>query len=72
MTKVEAIKAMESGWKIHHRYFSTGEYIFLKEGEIESEDGYRISVKDFWHLRRNPMWQTDWDIFPEGDAQQTS
>lgn len=72
MNKVQAVKAMESGSNVYHRYFSKGEYIFLKNGEIESEDGYRISVKDFWHLRRNPIWQTDWNIYSENNAQQIS
>ena len=39
MTKEEAIKAMQDGKKVTHRYFSSNEWMSMHDGLIVLEDG---------------------------------
>jgi hypothetical protein len=59
MTKKEAIAAMQEGDKVTHRYFSSDEYIYFKDGRIWTEEGYSISPDLFWADRTNNAWESD-------------
>lgn len=61
MTKQEALKAMETGYKVSHRYFSDDEYILMKNGEMFTEDGYYF--EDEFKRRTEKIWQTGWRIY---------
>lgn len=64
MTKAQAIQAMKEGEKVTHRYFDSGEYIFIDQnGSITSEDGCSISYEDFWALRSAIEWDSNWNIY---------
>lgn len=63
MNKAEAIQAMQDGKKVTHRYFDSNEFIMLKDGMIETEEGYRCSIKIFWGHRTEQHFQTGWEIF---------
>lgn len=43
MTRTEAMNAMMSGKKITHEDFTSGEYFYVKNYKIVSEDGYDFS-----------------------------
>ena len=60
MTKEEAIKAMQDGKKVKHRFFTTGEYIYMKEGCIYDEND--LLQRDFWQIRLTHYWFQNWTI----------
>ena len=61
MTKEDAIIAMHKGEKVTHRFFSEGEYIYMKDGKIHDEKDYNID-SEFWQHRNKPEWEIDWSI----------
>jgi hypothetical protein len=63
MTIEEAKQALREGKKITHRYFSSDEWVEMRNGYIKSEDG--VTHHEFWSLRTAEGWQTDWEIFIE-------
>lgn len=62
LTKQEAIKALEDGHKLSHRFFQPHEYIYLKDNKIFMEDDYSIDIETFWQDRNSLMWNKDWYI----------
>jgi len=64
LSKQEAIAAMLRGEKVTHQYFLEDEYIYMKSGgdEIFSEDGVNHGL-DFWKIRHQDDWNTDWLIY---------
>lgn len=64
MTKDEVITWMRLGAKCEHKYFSTGEWVTIKEdGETYLfEDGVECSEEEFWNFRTEPYWDTDWEF----------
>ena len=64
MTKEEAINAMEQGgYKVAHRFFSEGEYIWSADEEyFIDEEGLWLPKKDFWECRTKQEWETGWRI----------
>lgn len=52
---------MLKGRKVAHRFFTSEEYIFMKNGIIFSEDGV-CQGSTFWCGRNSEEWQTDWRI----------
>jgi hypothetical protein len=66
MTKLEAKEAINNGEKICHRHFSPDEFVILANdgsGRYETEEGYIINPAIFWSDRRNPTFDTDWEIW---------
>lgn len=64
MTRGEAVVAMIDNHKVTHRHMSDDEYIYLKDGQIFSEDGAcHGDIWDFFAIRRDISWKTDWSIF---------
>ena len=64
MTKEAAINAMEQGgYKVAHRFFSEGEYIWsADEDYFMDEEGLWLPKKDFWGCRQGKEWETGWKI----------
>lgn len=68
MTKVEAIRLMEQGKKVTHRYFSPNEFATIKDGQIVTEEGYSVPMKEFWAYRNVDGWNDGWEEFVEKKA----
>ena len=64
MSKEAAIIAMEQGgYKVTHRFFSEGEYIWsADEDYFIDEEGLCLPKKDFWACRQGKEWETGWRI----------
>lgn len=69
MTKNQAIAAMLSGSKVTHSYFSSDEWITM-EGNLTiiTEEGYSISVDEFWKYRQGEAWESGWSIWIDIDG----
>ena len=63
MRKEEAIVALSEGKVVSHRYFTAEEYMLEKDGLYCFEDGVKCSPKEFWSLRTDLTWESDWEIF---------
>lgn len=71
MNKQAAINLMKRSplVKITHQYFSSEEYIYMKDGDIYDESGYRMtgigpdSSINFWTDRTGPEWDEGWSIY---------
>ena len=65
ITKEEAYKLMEQGYKISQRYYSDDEFLVMKNGIIYDEKGYRMGTKndEFW--LKIQEWETGWKTFNE-------
>lgn len=62
MSKEDAIKALRKGLKIKHHYFYDKEYIYMENGKIVTEEGYKCDWLDFWVYRNSKGWRTGWSI----------
>lgn len=73
MTKEQAIEAMENGDKITHSLFTDEEFIFIKNGEIHDENGYKMRMGnvDFWTDRTHECWQDGYSLFKGNEKKQT-
>jgi len=56
MNKQEAIEAMKAGKKVTHRYFSSDEWMTIKDGKIETEEGYLHNSIQFWSYRQGHLY----------------
>lgn len=71
MNKQAAINLMKRNplVKITHQYFSSEEYIYMKDGDIYDENEYRMteigpdSSINFWTDRTGPEWEEGWSIY---------
>lgn len=50
MTMQEALKAMQDGKRVSHRFFSPDEWISIKNNEIITEEGYSCPIEEFFHV----------------------
>lgn len=62
MTKQEAIKAMQKGQKVTHRYFTPNEWMTIENGQIVLEDGVRCSPYEFWRWRTDESWNDGYTL----------
>jgi len=62
MTKEEAFQKLREGEKITHKYFLPHEYIYMKDGELMTEEDY-YGTPEFWKLRAGPQWDNGWEIY---------
>jgi len=71
MTATEALLALYEGRKVTHRFFTDEEYIYMKNHDIYTEEGYNMGTvfDDFWQRRGGPggddSWAKDWSIYEE-------
>jgi len=63
MEKLEAIKQMEAGVKITHRYFDPEEWMTMQDGELVLEDGVKCNPKEFWNHRNSIEWADGYSIW---------
>jgi hypothetical protein len=64
MTKAEAYLAMVSGHSIRHEYYTSDEYIYLKEdGKIYDEDGVCMGTPADIFWMRIQKWENGWSIY---------
>ena len=63
LSKYEAYKLMEQGYKIAHDYYSDNEFLTMKDGVIYDEDNYRMGTinSEFWS--KIQKWETGWRAF---------
>lgn len=62
MTKDEAIKAMESGKKVRHKYFFDDEWMTLSNGMILFEDTVTVRPEIFWLGKNSIGWQDGYEV----------
>jgi len=63
LSKEEAYNLMERGHKISHEYYSDDEYLFMRNGVILDENGYRMGTKDSEFWTKIQKWDTGWRTF---------
>lgn len=56
LTRKQAAEYLSQGFKMKHKYFSEGEYIYLKKDKVLTEDGYDFT-NSFWS---NDFFETGW------------
>lgn len=61
MDKQTALAYAKQGKKITHRFFEDGEYLQIKDGQLQMEEGYPVS-HEFWQLRSGQEWEQDWSL----------
>ena len=74
MTKSEAIKQLELGKKLTHRFFDNHEFIQKAKdgsGMIEFEDGNLLSPFIFWADRPSDAWDKDWEFFTSSETEKS-
>lgn len=65
MTKDEALEKMKQGFKVSNEYFTSEEFLFMKNGVITSEDGYNFN-NWFNVIRQGEEWKlTGWRVYNE-------
>lgn len=66
MTKDEALEKMKQGFKVSNQYFTSDEFLYMKEnGVIMSEDGYNFNDW-FFNIRKGEEWKLDdWSVYRE-------
>jgi hypothetical protein len=65
MTKQEAIRAMQEGKKVRHRYFDKTEWATMEGDYIIMDDGVRVKAHLYWADRVNIIWGGDWELFSD-------
>ena len=64
LTKEQAYQAMKAGRRISHKYFSAGEYIYLKwDNHIWGEDGVCFPDEYWDETTKGSHFQTGWKIY---------
>lgn len=64
MLKEEAIVLMIQGKKLTHRYFEPHEWMtMLGPDVILFEDNVKCTIQEFWTIRSEPEWNTDWSLW---------
>jgi hypothetical protein len=64
MNKIEAIQALSEGKKLTHHLFGDDEFVMMSEenGTYKFEDGVKQFEEEFWKIRKDASWLTDWEI----------
>ena len=68
-SREEALQLMIDGYKITHRFFGNGEYVYMIAQNIFTEDGYDCGTvtQAFWYSRGgrpgDTKWLSGWRIF---------
>ena len=65
MTREDALNAMISGEKVTHEYFSDDEFIYMKDDDIYTEEGFNMGTvnDEFWIIRKTEMFDDGWSIY---------
>lgn len=62
LSREEAREAMKQGHKISHIYYTSDEYLEMKNGEIVCENGYRMTDVFNTDIKEREWQLTDWYI----------
>lgn len=63
MTKDEAIKFMDLGFKVTHQYFAKDEWMCkFDENNYQFEDEILCEFEEFWYFRDDAGWNLNWKI----------
>jgi len=63
MTKENAIRQMQKGKKITHRFWDEDEWMTIKFGKIILEDGCSFYPDDFWRTRKGFGWSDGYSVY---------
>src|SRR5690242_10950527 len=61
MNREQAIKEMQQGIKMTHKYFTDDEWVTISGNEYVLEDGVRCSHRLFWLDRSGPNFDEGWE-----------
>jgi hypothetical protein len=61
LSKIQAIELMLWGYKLTHRVFPPGEFVYSKYGVIRDE--VNSVMRNFCEDRKGIMWETGWRIY---------
>ena len=61
LTKQQAYEAMEAGKKITHSLFGAEEFLYMTDGNMYEEAGYRFEAG--WEMRTEDYWLTGWRVY---------
>ena len=53
MIREKALELMEKGIKVSHRHFTREEYLYLRGGQVVTEDGYYFADRFFKRFAGN-------------------
>ena len=73
MTATEILLEMYQGKKVTHSLFTDEEFIYMKNHDIYTEEGYNMGTvfEEFWQTRgaqsEDDSWATDWSIYEEDE-----
>ena len=68
MTKLEAVRSLNEGKLITHKYFISGDYGRKSVSELVDETDQHFTWKEFWGQRTIPAFDNDWEIYdPDED-----
>jgi len=66
MTKDEALQVMKLGERVTHRFFTSEEFIYMKDHDIYTEEGYNMGTVfgEFWQMRQDEFgWKDGWSLY---------
>jgi hypothetical protein len=52
LNKEQALEEMRKGWKLTHGYFTDDEWVTIENNLMVFEDGVKISVEEFFDIRK--------------------
>lgn len=59
MIREKALELMEKGIKVSHRHFTREEYLYLRGGQVTTEDGYYFADR----FLNDPMFVDGWRVW---------
>lgn len=62
MNRDEALKALEEGEVLTHRYFTSDEWMYQDGHHYVFEDGVHCPIEEFWRIRRESSFGDGWAI----------
>ena len=65
MTKDEALEKMKQGFKVRQKHFTSGEFLYMKNDVVMSEDGYNFNDW-FFNITPATQWKLEgWSVYNE-------
>lgn len=63
MTREVIKEKLMDGFKVKHRYFTDGEYIYLENNDLKDENGYVLNWSEFWNQRQGESFDNGWSKY---------
>lgn len=70
MTQEEAIKALQQGRRVRHRFFLPTEFIELRNTVLRDESDNELNWYMFWRERQCEACLTGWEIYQEPEIRE--